>query len=207
MLGTPSASICPAYAAAFVAFTQTPAFTDITTVASRKLAQLEAILNASSPYTRSLTVASDALVVSRCANKSLNVPDALIEELFAFELEIALLLYNNVTLAQFQCGRLLAYVLQSLQQPGSCELLVTSEPQLGCMLGAMGVFRGQVVGFAAHLEVEMWGTNLVRVVYNGDVLPLSCADSQGLCTLPSFLSLVAGRTLSDVQWFARCVGN
>ncbi len=109
---------------------------------NKALAELESVLNASSPYTRSLGVAVDALVGSRCANKTVNVRDELIEQLFALELDIALLLYNNVTLMQYQCGRFVSYVLQALQQPG-CELLVTSEPQLGCLLGAMKVFTGQ----------------------------------------------------------------
>ena len=100
MLGTPSQSVCPFYASAFASFLEIPALQPILSKEKTVLARLEKILNASNAYTQSLVAATDALVVSRCANKTLNVDDDLIEEMFQLELDVAKLLYNNRTLSK-----------------------------------------------------------------------------------------------------------
>ncbi len=82
MLGYPTAQVCPAYAAAYESFFQLPEVASIVKNANGLLVKLEAMLNASSPMTRSLVAATDALVVSRCAGKALNVPDDLTDQLF-----------------------------------------------------------------------------------------------------------------------------
>ncbi len=203
MLGTPTPAVCPVYVAAYEAFLGLPAVAQVMARAEAVLGKLAALLNASSPLLGSLLVASDALVVSRCAGRTLNVPDELTEQLFLAQLDMARLLYANATLGRFQCGRIIAAALEELQRR-PCSLLLTSEPQVGCLLGALGVFVGQTVGFAAHLELELWNASAVRATYNGALLALPCADESGLCLLAALQSLVAPLMLSEAQWFAEC---
>jgi hypothetical protein len=108
-----------------------------------------------------------------------------------------------VTLSLFQCGRILSAALKELKER-PCSLFTTSEPQVGCLLGALGTFSGQVVGFAAHLELELWNATLVRVTYNGDTLVLPCSDKTGLCSLDNFESLLSAVLVSEAQWFVDC---
>ncbi len=203
-LGIPTPVVCPAYASAYESFLQLPKTQSILQTANVLLVKLEALLNATSPNTRSLIAAADALIVSRCAGKTINVPDDLIEQLFQTQTQLAVLMYNNASIGQFQCGRILALALKQLKEH-SCSLFVTSEPQIGCLLGAMGVFTGQTVGFAAHLELEIWNTSSIRAVYNGEILPLPCAvDSSGLCYVADFVELVSGFSVNETQWFVDC---
>jgi hypothetical protein len=76
--------------------------------------------------------------------------------------------------------------------------------QVGCLLGALGVYSGQAIGFAAHVELELWNATLVRATFNGAVLPLSCADAEGLCTLAALEDLTSAVRLNETLWLAEC---
>lgn len=206
-LGNPTPLVCPAYARATESFfASVPAIVKLIREADGVLDELQRLLNGTNGFARSLVAATDVLRVTRCSNRTLNVPDALIDRLCDLEQQMALYVYNNVTLSRFQCGRILPLALDALEQPQRCSVFVTSEPQVGCMLAALGVFSGQgdAVPFAAHLELELWDGSMVRGVYNGRVLPLSCADSDGLCTLADFRQLAAKFSVTEAQWQADC---
>lgn len=203
-LGTATSLSCPAYAKAQGDFFNLPVMQPLVKEATVLLNRLGTGHNG---FSDSLVAATDILVVSRCANKTLNVGDELIDALFNLELKISFYVYNNATLGRFQCGRIVDLVLQSLLHNPSnngttaCSLFVASEPHLGCLLGALQVFQGQAVPFASHIEIEQWSGGLIRASFNGQVLPLPCGE---LCPLESFVKLVSNYSITQQQYQSDC---
>jgi hypothetical protein len=77
------------------------------------------------------------------------------------------------------------------------------------LLGSLGLYNGQAIPFASHIELEIWRSDdfskYVQVKFNGEVVALPfCGENLLMCELSVFLSYIEKLALTNAEFAELC---